>query len=95
MNKILHFIIKMFKKYDSLRGDLFLIYLAQAAPIYLCLAGLALTVGFYNIFQKSKIKHKFLTKNIIYAIYWHIGMIIFLYFVNVIIIFIITIQQMS
>ena len=120
MNKILHFIFKILKKYDSLReeawthflvlttyifaitaiyhnittpkdsgtGYALLIYLIKTIPLYMCFTGLALSMGFYNIFQKDKIKNKFLTKNIIYAIYWHIGMITFLYFMRVLIVFV-------
>lgn len=128
MNKILHFIFKILKKYDSLReeawthflvlftyifaiatmhntittpndsgaGISFLVYLTKTVPFYLVFTGLALTMGFYNIFQKDKIdkiKNKFLTQNIFYAIYWNIGIIIFLYFMGILIYFIISVRN--
>ena len=120
MNKVLHIIINMFKKYDSLREEAWthfivlvtyifaisivyhnittpndsgtgytsFVYLIKTVPFYLCFIGLSLSMGFYNIFQKDKIKNKFLTKNKIYTIYWYIGNIIFFYIVRIFIIFI-------
>ena len=66
-------------QYCGSGADMIVVYLFFATPIYFFLIITTLIFGIYNQFFKHNIKNKFFTKNIIYAILWHLGIVLFLY----------------
>ena len=49
-------------------------------PYYVCAISVCLIFGIINRFTKNKLKNNFFTQNKFYALYWHVGNILFLEF---------------